>query len=97
MTSFYRRGYGLLDYPTYMYSLMTTAVCVSALMLLVCWLTFPSTRDVTDDNELSNKEFVSVMKRRLMRGLDKNKDTGLTKLLSAMWKCAKLEIFTAAR
>ena len=80
-----------------MYSLMTTAVCVSALMLLVCWLTFPSTRDVTDDNELSNKEFVSVMKRRLMRGLDKNKDTGLTKLLSAMWKCAKLEIFTAAR
>lgn len=45
--------------------------------------------DEDDDNELSNKEFVSVMKRRMMRGLEKPKDTGFTKLLGAMWKCAK--------
>jgi len=30
--------------------------------------------DEDDDNELSNKEFVSVMKRRMMRGLEKPKD-----------------------
>ena len=42
-----------------------------------------------DDGELSNKEFVSVMKRRLMRGLERPKDTGLVRLIDAMWKCAK--------
>jgi len=42
----------------------------------------------TDDGELSNKEFVAVMKRRMMRGLEKPKDTGLVKLLGAMWTCA---------
>ena len=42
---------------------------------------------VSDDGELSNKEFVSVMKRRVMRGLEKPKDTGFVKLLNAMWKC----------
>lgn len=45
--------------------------------------------DENDDGVLSNKEFVSVMKRRLMRGLEKPKDTGLIKVLSAMWRCAK--------
>jgi len=44
---------------------------------------------IADDGELSNKEFVSVMKRRMMRGLEKPKDTGFVKLISAMWKCAK--------
>ena len=44
-----------------------------------------------DDNELSNKEFVAVMKRRMMRGLEKPKDTGITKLLTAMLKCAKTQ------
>ena len=42
-----------------------------------------------DDAELSNKEFVSVMKRRQMRGLERPKDTGFVRLLAAMWKCAK--------
>ncbi len=41
------------------------------------------------DEQLSNKEFVSVMKRRMMRGLEKPKDTGFIKLMEAMWKCAK--------
>ena len=44
---------------------------------------------VLDDGELSNREFVSVMKRRMMRGLEKPKDTGFVKLMDAMWKCAK--------
>lgn len=42
-----------------------------------------------DDGELSNREFVSVMKRRMMRGLEKSKDMGVVRILSAMWKCAK--------
>jgi len=43
----------------------------------------------TDDGELSNKEFVSVMKHRIMRGLEKPKDTGFVKRLAAISKCAK--------
>lgn len=42
-----------------------------------------------DDNQLSNKEFVSVMKNRLLRGLEKPKDTGFVKLIHSMLKCAK--------
>uniref|UniRef100_A0A2K5LHS1 Calcium uptake protein 1, mitochondrial n=1 Tax=Cercocebus atys TaxID=9531 RepID=A0A2K5LHS1_CERAT len=38
---------------------------------------------------LSNKEFVSIMKQRLMRGLEKPKDMGFTRLMQAMWKCAQ--------
>ncbi|XP_035824269.1 calcium uptake protein 1, mitochondrial isoform X2 [Aplysia californica] len=44
--------------------------------------------DENNDGELSNKEFVSVMKRRVMRGLEKPKDTGFVKLINAMVKCA---------
>ena len=46
---------------------------------------------LTDDGELSNKEFVSVMKRRIMRGLEKPKEIGIVKLFDSMWKCAKLQ------
>ncbi|XP_013410415.1 calcium uptake protein 1, mitochondrial isoform X2 [Lingula anatina] len=45
--------------------------------------------DENEDGELSNKEFVSVMKQRMMRGLEKPKDTGFFKLLNAVYKCAK--------
>jgi Ca2+-binding EF-hand superfamily protein len=45
--------------------------------------------DENDDGELSNREFVAVMKRRMMRGLEKPKDTGFVKLITAMWTCAK--------
>ncbi|XP_043452534.1 calcium uptake protein 1, mitochondrial isoform X7 [Prionailurus bengalensis] len=41
------------------------------------------------NGELSNKEFVSIMKQRLMRGLEKPKDMGFTRLMQAMWKCAQ--------
>ncbi|KAL5281076.1 MICU1 family protein [Megaselia abdita] len=45
--------------------------------------------DEDNDNQLSNKEFVSVMKNRLLRGLEKPKDTGFVKLIHSMLKCAK--------
>ena len=48
-----------------------------------------SCRLLTDDGELSNKEFVSVMKHRMMRGLEKPKDTGFIKRLAAIGKCTK--------
>ncbi|RUS89715.1 hypothetical protein EGW08_002533 [Elysia chlorotica] len=44
--------------------------------------------DENNDGELSNKEFVSVMKGRVMRGLEKPKDTGFFKLINAVIKCA---------
>lgn len=44
--------------------------------------------DNDGDGKLSNKEFISVMKQRVMRGLEKPKDTGIGKILSAMVKCA---------
>ncbi|CAL1532340.1 unnamed protein product [Lymnaea stagnalis] len=44
--------------------------------------------DENNDGELSNREFVSVMKRRVMRGLDQPKDTGFVKLINAVIKCA---------
>jgi hypothetical protein len=43
---------------------------------------------LTVDGQLSNKEFVSVMKNRVQRGLEKPKDTGFIKLLRAALKCA---------
>lgn len=44
--------------------------------------------DENGDGKLSNKEFVSVMKQRAMRGLEKPKDTGIGKIFSAIAKCA---------
>lgn len=41
------------------------------------------------DGQLSNKEFVAVMKNRLMRGLEKPKDTGFIKMMQSITKCAK--------
>lgn len=41
------------------------------------------------DGQLSNKEFVAVMKNRVLRGLEKPKDTGFVKLIESMVKCLK--------
>lgn len=41
------------------------------------------------DGQLSNREFVAVMKNRMMRGLEKPKDTGFIKLIESSIKCAK--------
>lgn len=45
--------------------------------------------DENNDGQLSNKEFVSVMKQRLLRGLDKPMDTGFIRLMNALFSCAK--------
>ncbi|XP_046884994.1 LOW QUALITY PROTEIN: calcium uptake protein 1, mitochondrial [Hypomesus transpacificus] len=45
--------------------------------------------DCDGNGELSNKEFISIMKQRLMRGLEKPKDMGFTRLVRAMCKCAQ--------
>ncbi|KAK0178349.1 hypothetical protein PV328_002306 [Microctonus aethiopoides] len=45
--------------------------------------------DENMDGQLSNREFVAVMKNRVLRGLEKPKDTGFVKLLQSMIKCAK--------
>lgn len=42
------------------------------------------------DGQLSNKEFVAVMKNRVLRGLEKSKDTGFVKLIESMVKCLKI-------
>merc|ERR1719278_954161 len=44
--------------------------------------------DNDGDGKLSNKEFVSVMKQRAMRGLEKPKDSGVSRILSSVLKCA---------
>lgn len=47
--------------------------------------------DENMDGQLSNREFVAVMKERLHRGLEKPKDTGFVKLMDSVWKCARLK------
>jgi len=45
--------------------------------------------DDDGNGKLSDREFIQIMKRRLMRGLEKPKDTGFFRLIDATWKCAK--------
>ncbi|KAL7647101.1 UNVERIFIED_CONTAM: hypothetical protein RMT77_002359 [Armadillidium vulgare] len=45
--------------------------------------------DDNNDGQLSNREFVAVMKNRLQRGLEKPKDTGFVKLILSVAKCAR--------
>ncbi|XP_044266646.1 calcium uptake protein 1 homolog, mitochondrial isoform X2 [Tribolium madens] len=45
--------------------------------------------DENMDGQLSNKEFIAVMKNRLLRGLEKPKDTGFIKFMQSVLKCAK--------
>ncbi|CRK93605.1 CLUMA_CG007137, isoform B [Clunio marinus] len=45
--------------------------------------------DENMDGQLSNREFVAVMKNRLLRGLEKPKDTGFVKFMHSILKCAK--------
>jgi len=44
--------------------------------------------DTDGDGKLSNKEFVSVMKQRALRGLEKPKDMGISRIFSSLLKCA---------
>ncbi|KAK9703398.1 EF-hand domain pair [Popillia japonica] len=45
--------------------------------------------DENQDGQLSNREFIAVMKNRLLRGLEKPKDTGFVKFMQSIVKCAK--------
>ncbi|KAI4465781.1 ef hand domain family a1a2-related [Holotrichia oblita] len=45
--------------------------------------------DENQDGQLSNREFIAVMKNRLLRGLEKPKDTGFIKFMQSVVKCAK--------
>ncbi|KAI1719725.1 EF-hand domain pair domain-containing protein [Ditylenchus destructor] len=45
--------------------------------------------DENGDGELSQKEFITVMKRRMQRGLEKPKDTGLIRTMDAFFECSK--------
>jgi Ca2+-binding EF-hand superfamily protein len=47
--------------------------------------------DENQDGQLSNREFIAVMKERLRRGLAKPKDTGFLKLLHAIWNSLKFD------
>lgn len=51
--------------------------------------------DENQDDHLSNKEFIAVMKDKMFRGLNKPKDTGFTRFLSAIMTCAKSNIVEA--
>lgn len=83
---FYHVAGASIDKETLIHVARTVAhVELSAHVVNVVFTLF----DENDDGELSNREFVSVMKRRMMRGLEKPKDTGFARLISAMWKCAK--------
>lgn len=46
----------------------------------------------SDDGRLSQREFISIMKARQMRGMERPKDLGASRLLGAVWKCAKDEV-----
>lgn len=49
--------------------------------------------DENGDGQLSNREFVAVMKNRLLRGLEKPKDTGFVKFIQSIGKCANNSVF----
>lgn len=48
--------------------------------------------DENDDGELSHKEFIKVMKSRTTRGLEKSKELGLAKVMSALLACGSKTI-----
>ncbi|XP_014209902.1 calcium uptake protein 1 homolog, mitochondrial isoform X2 [Copidosoma floridanum] len=50
--------------------------------------------DENMDGQLSNREFVAVMKNRALRGLEKPKDTGFVKLFQSILKCARNQYAT---
>ncbi|XP_041485402.1 calcium uptake protein 1, mitochondrial-like [Lytechinus variegatus] len=89
--SFYHVAGAAIDPETFKHvAKMVANVDLSDRVIGICFTLF----DENDDGKLSNKEFVSVMKHRVQRGLDKPKELGLSRILAAMWKCArKTQIF----
>lgn len=68
-------------------TIVSSNTCSKWLVVSYCCNQF--IHSITDDNQLSNREFIAVMKNRIQRGLEKPKDTGFLKLLESLFKCAK--------
>ncbi|XP_022704033.1 calcium uptake protein 1 homolog, mitochondrial-like isoform X2 [Varroa jacobsoni] len=86
--TFYHIAGASIDPPTLKHVAQTVAhVELSDHVVNVLFALF----DENMDGQLSNREFVSVMKERLHRGLEKPKDTGFVKLLSSVVKCGRLK------
>jgi len=82
--SFYTMAGASIDKATLHHVATTVAdVRLSQHLLDVVFTLF----DDNADGQLSNKEFVVVLKRRLHRGLEHPKDTGLMRMLSALGVC----------
>ena len=76
-----------VDLSDHLVDVVTWTRTISRQMIIISTQVF-TLFDNDGDGKLSNKEFVSVMKQRVMRGLEKPKDTGVSRILSSIIKCA---------
>ncbi|CAH2992066.1 unnamed protein product [Chilo suppressalis] len=84
--TFYHIAGASIDQPTLRHVARTVAhVDLHPHLVNVVFTIF----DENMDGQLSNREFVAVMKNRLLRGLEKPKDTGFVKLMHSLVKCAR--------
>ncbi|XP_046960329.1 calcium uptake protein 1 homolog, mitochondrial-like isoform X1 [Vanessa cardui] len=84
--TFYHIAGASIDPPTLRHVARTVArVALQPHLVRVVFTIF----DENLDGQLSNREFVAVMKNRLLRGLEKPKDTGFVKLMHSLLKCAR--------
>ncbi|XP_053602570.1 calcium uptake protein 1 homolog, mitochondrial-like isoform X4 [Plodia interpunctella] len=84
--TFYHIAGASIDQPTMRHVARTVAhVDLNPHLINVVFTIF----DENMDGQLSNREFVAVMKNRLLRGLEKPKDTGFVKLMHSLIKCAR--------
>ncbi|XP_013141459.1 PREDICTED: calcium uptake protein 1, mitochondrial-like isoform X2 [Papilio polytes] len=84
--TFYHIAGASIDQPTLRHVARTVAhVDLHPHVINVVFTIF----DENMDGQLSNREFVAVMKNRLLRGLEKPKDTGFVKLMYSLIKCAR--------
>ncbi|XP_075970435.1 calcium uptake protein 1 homolog, mitochondrial-like isoform X2 [Anticarsia gemmatalis] len=84
--TFYHIAGASIDQPTLRHVARTVAhVDLRPHVINVVFTIF----DENMDGQLSNREFVAVMKNRLLRGLEKPKDTGFVKLMHSLIKCAR--------
>ncbi|XP_065202459.1 calcium uptake protein 1 homolog, mitochondrial [Planococcus citri] len=88
--TFYHIASASIDPATFKHVAKTVAhVDLSDHVIQVVFVIF----DENLDGQLSNKEFIAVMKNRLLRGLEKPKDTGFVKFIQSVVKCASEEVF----
>uniref|UniRef100_A0A1I8J1V8 Calcium uptake protein 1, mitochondrial n=2 Tax=Macrostomum lignano TaxID=282301 RepID=A0A1I8J1V8_9PLAT len=88
--TFYHLAGAAIDKSTFKHVAVTVAgIQLDDHVLDVVFVLF----DEDGDLHLSNKEFVSVMKHRMLRGLDRPMDTGLVRFLSALSTCAQNQVY----